>query len=917
MPPPDYTSTGQTQGSVRLGAWLREHREEVLESWHRAARLAPKAKTVDPARLMDHLPQLLDQIIRAASDAEEGDAVHLPEREPMIHALTRLDEGYDLTEVVDEYARLRTVLFQQLGDRHPSIPRGDFMVVDRAIDRAISRSVTSYANARDRTLRALDRIFAAALSGRHLDAFLPQVIQVLLETAVAVDSVSIMLAEGDHLRVRAAVGGAMEGTEGTIVRLGECFAGRVALAKQPLVVRDAENDERITSASIRKHGTHALFGVPLMADEVLLGVAVMGSRSAHVFSAEDQLLFRTVAARITALISRSQLEENLRTSEERLRLALTSAMQGTWSLDVETGMLRWDAQSKELLGFAADAEVSQDAFWLQVHADDRPAVKEALDRAVNPSDPRDCDVAFRVVGPAGAPERWLRVTGRAWFEDGRAIRVLGTMRDITSFKRQEQRLAEQARLLDLTFDAIIVRDVADRITYWNRGAAELYGVSRDEALGRVVHELLRTEFSEPLAVIKEKLGRDGRWTGELVHTARDGRRITVSSRWVLDRAEGARGAVLETNNDITERKQAERALAAREEDYRLLAEGTPQFVWTALPDGTLTYVNENLARYVGIDPKQVRQLAWRDVVHPDDVEANLPVWQRGEATGKPISLEHRLRSAEGKYRWFVCRAVAMRDRAGVTKWFGTDSDIHDAKLAHEELKLALGFRDQVMGILGHDLRNPLAAIKAGASLLRRPEAAPADVARVASRIERSVDRAATMIAELLDFTHSRFKGVLPVAPGPCDLAEVCRHVVSELKAGNPDHTIELSVEGDCRGTWDRARLGQLASNLVGNALTHGAPAFPVRVSVRDEGEAVVLEVVNQGQPIPPESLPVIFEPFRRGENRSGEQQGLGLGLYIVQQIALAHGGTVAVRSTAEAGTTFAVRLPRHGPSTMH
>ncbi len=133
--------------------------------------------------------------------------------------------------------------------------------------------------------------------------------------------------------------------------------------------------------------------------------------------------------------------------------------------------------------------------------------------------------------------------------------------NLSERKRHEQQLAEQARLLDLSTDAIIVRDRNDRVTYWNKGATEIYGFTREEALGKVLYRLLKTEFPKPLPELHEKLLRDNRWEGEIVHTRRDGKRLTVFSRWALDRdAQGNRAYILETNNDITRRKEAEAAL---------------------------------------------------------------------------------------------------------------------------------------------------------------------------------------------------------------------------------------------------------------------------------------------------------------------------------------------------------------------
>ena len=193
--------------------------------------------------------------------------------------------------------------------------------------------------------------------------------------------------------------------------------------------------------------------------------------------------------------------------------------------------------------------------------------------------------------------------------------------DLSQRKRHEQQLAEQARLLDLSNDAIIVRDVNDRVTYWNKGATKIYGYTLPEALGQVSHDLLKTEHPEPLSRIYQKLLRDNHWQGELVHTRRDGRRITVFSRWSLDRdAQGNRASVLETNNDITEHKKAQEKIAeaARQQAslYQLAQRSQTatslRDVYTAALEGITSALHTDRAAILLFDNRQaMRFVAWQ------------------------------------------------------------------------------------------------------------------------------------------------------------------------------------------------------------------------------------------------------------------------------------------------------------------
>jgi signal transduction histidine kinase len=264
----------------------------------------------------------------------------------------------------------------------------------------------------------------------------------------------------------------------------------------------------------------------------------------------------------------------------------------------------------------------------------------------------------------------------------------------------------------------------------------------------------------------------------------------------------------------------------------------------------------------------------------------------------------------------IARAAA--DRAGLhlatARLARERDDAREAsRRARDDLESRRGAVDHILGIVGHDLRNPLGAIHMSAALLQKRGGLEGWQARTVERVRSSAGRMGRIIADLLSYTRTRLGTGIPIERRLTALDEICRRVVDELAAANADRKIEITVEGDVSGEWDPDRLEQVVSNLVFNAIDHGDPAEPVRVRVADDGDAVVVEVSNRGDPMPDEVLAHLFEPFSRppeGKGRKGS--GLGLGLYISREILKAHGGTITARTGAE--TVVQARLPRRPPT---
>jgi signal transduction histidine kinase len=234
------------------------------------------------------------------------------------------------------------------------------------------------------------------------------------------------------------------------------------------------------------------------------------------------------------------------------------------------------------------------------------------------------------------------------------------------------------------------------------------------------------------------------------------------------------------------------------------------------------------------------------------------------------------------------------------------------EVERQEMERIGKLREELMGILGHDLRNPLNAIKMATSLLKlTKKSAPAEL-EIIEKISNSSKRMERMIDDLLDLTRSRLGEGIPVERRPLELRQICRQVIDELAMANSKRRIIFDAQDNGFGDWDADRMSQVVSNLIGNAISYSPPDSEVRILLTGSDSEITLMVNNKSEPIPQEILTVIFDPFRRGmRTADSTSKGLGLGLYIVQQIVEAHGGRIEVASSLSEGTTFTVYLPRH------
>lgn len=222
-------------------------------------------------------------------------------------------------------------------------------------------------------------------------------------------------------------------------------------------------------------------------------------------------------------------------------------------------------------------------------------------------------------------------------------------------------------------------------------------------------------------------------------------------------------------------------------------------------------------------------------------------------------------------------------------------------------------QDIFLGVIGHDLRVPLHALTLGAQYLMSSEEADSKLIQLGSRMFNSTVRMQAILDKLLDFTRSRTGIGIPIRVEEVNLATLSEEIAEDFRASNPGKIIKTHAEGNVTGRLDAGRIGQVYQNLIGNALQYGMPESPVSILTRADGDEIILSVHNDGPPIPPNVRKHIFDPLRRfadAERNAVDRKNLGLGLYIVREITIAHQGAIDVSSSEEQGTTFTVRLPR-------
>ena len=366
--------------------------------------------------------------------------------------------------------------------------------------------------------------------------------------------------------------------------------------------------------------------------------------------------------------------------------------------------------------------------------------------------------------------------------------------------------------------------------------------------------------------------------------------------------------------DVTLRAQAEAALRESEARFRALADSMPQLAWTARPDGHISWYNRRWYEYTGTTPEQMEGWGWQAVHDPNALPEVLRRWRESISTGSIFEMEFPLRRADGAFRRFLTRVFPLKDpHDNVLQWFGTNTDVTALVEAEEALREAARRKDEFLGMLSHELRNPLAPIRNSVHILEHVRPDSEQGARARSVIKRQAEHLTRIVDDLLDVTRI-VRGKIELHRSRVDLGELASQAAEDFRGLLAERGVAFRTELPGAEVWadaDRTRIAQLVGNLIHNAAKFTRRGDEVTLSLRLAGEDAEITVHDSGIGIEPALLGQVFEPFVQGDRTLARTHGgLGLGLAVVKAVAELHGGTVRAESPGTGrGSTFVVRIP--------
>jgi PAS domain S-box-containing protein len=492
-------------------------------------------------------------------------------------------------------------------------------------------------------------------------------------------------------------------------------------------------------------------------------------------------------------------------------------------------------------------------------------------------------------------------------------------RDVTEQKQTEKALrTSESRFRKLFESDLMGIAIPDRFGAFRESNDELLRITgytrADQAAGLVRWDTMTPpEYAELDRVhIREAAERGSCTPYEKEYIRKDGTRVPILCGYAL--LEGSTDEYVGFVLDLSQHKRAERELREREERFRVLADSLPQLIWMTDGKGENIYCNQRYFDYLGVTEAERPSIPWLELVHRDDLEFTWAIWSRSVETGEPYLNEFRLRRKDGMFRYFLARAIPIRNEAGqIERWIGSATDIHDQKLAEDALRRSekLATAGRLAASIAHEINNPLAAVTNSLYLALLDESLKADTKGYLQTAEQELLRVAHITTQTLRF-HRQSKS--PARVDICDIVDSVL-VLFGQRLANKNIQVNAQCERGSFATCLADEIRQVIANLVSNALDATPEGGTLRVRVKrarswtqERSQGVRIVVADTGHGIAPRVLGRIFEPFisTKGET------GIGLGLWVSDGIVRKHGGAIRVRSKARVhptGTVFTVFIP--------
>ncbi|WP_375742426.1 PAS domain-containing protein [Corallococcus interemptor] len=952
-----------------IADFIEANLDVLVRRFAEAARGLESTQGLKPSEVISTLPEYLHAVAAICRHGATPEWLETRARLEEAHINLRLRVGATQQDATDEYTLLGRLIPQLWEDARPERRPGaaDLQCLFEQLEEAMDHVEVLFSGYsledRQRERRFLRQMDALAPRSLEPGADMQGPVRPLVELIVRA-----MEAAGAELFLVDAGGRRMVPVAHTQHRVpppgrwvdsqGPSFLGRVARSEEPLALTQARGLEDAAREGLHVPGWGTLLGLRLWPHGELMGVLCVGFAEARPVPPRTRRFLETLVDSLSGILDRALLMGQLRetatrleVSESRYRLASQAAADTVWDWDLLTHEVTWSGETRRLLGFAPEETGPLASWWVErIHPEDRERVEHGIHAAIRGTQARWQD-EYRFIHRQGGAVRVLDTGVILRDAAGRGVRMVGAMQDVTLQREEEcgrARLLLEARTARVQADTAlghlhrllqqapvalaILRGPEHVVELANERVCQLWGRASAQVLGRpLLHALPEVKEQG----IRELL--DGVLTTGIPYVGHELRiRLARAPGGALEdtyfnfvyqplhEAEVGLQGILVVASDVTEavraRQRAEglaETLQASEERLRLALDAADMGSWDIeLATGRTTW-DARFRAMLGLSERAEVALdeVMRFVLDEDrpQVEHAMAEAARPGGSGEFAS-EFRVRlSQDGQpVRWISGRGhVHFGPDGQPVRFVGTGLDVTERKLAEETARQRAEFEQYLMGIVSHDLRNPLNAIILGTTSLLRREELNERATKAVLRIQSSAERAVRMIRDLLDFTQARLGGGLPIQCQDLELGALVRQVVDEARMTAPERDLQVSLpQAGQRGCWDPDRVTQLLINLLGNALKYSPEDTPVTVRLREVPGSVLLEVHNAGEPIPADVLPRIFQPMQRGApGVDAATRSVGLGLYIVRTIVQAHGGTIDVTSTREAGTTFTVRLP--------